>query len=102
MNENGQDGIRASNNGKSIFVGSYVPGGSMELKGITATDNGDDGIEIEGSDITLTDAVANHNRYGIYIDDSEEIELENVEANDNDYNGIRVTLSEKIELENVN
>jgi parallel beta-helix repeat protein len=124
VKDNRYDGIRASNNGKSIFVGDYVPGGSMELKDITATGNGDDGIEIAGSDIDVIDAVATDNlRYGIYIVSSKKIDVKNAKANDNysdgicildstdislidtvatdnDSDGIEIILSKKIDIEN--
>lgn len=97
-----------------MFVGDYKPGGSIDLKSITAANNGDDGIEIAGSDIDVIDAKANYNNDvgivingdaviegskisisdtqangntsgdGIYISKTKKIELENIEANDND------------------
>mmetsp|Transcript_23406 Transcript_23406/g.35480 ORF Transcript_23406/g.35480 Transcript_23406/m.35480 type:complete len:480 (+) Transcript_23406:101-1540(+) len=88
--DNGQLGILASNDGTSVFVKEYTPGGSIALKDITVSGNGSNGIEIQGgSDISVKSAVVNGNdigsndilfKGGIYIENSDKIDLKNVKA----------------------
>mmetsp|Transcript_23405 Transcript_23405/g.35469 ORF Transcript_23405/g.35469 Transcript_23405/m.35469 type:complete len:578 (+) Transcript_23405:101-1834(+) len=107
--DNGQLGILASNDGTSIFVEEYKPGGSIALKDITASDNGGNGIEIQGDyswGINIADKTLylknvkaeNNNLHGIVIDHSHEIDLEEIDANGNGEDGISISASKNISL----
>eukprot|EP00984_Skeletonema_dohrnii_P002484 scaffold862_cov76-Skeletonema_dohrnii-CCMP3373.AAC.2 len=102
--ENGQLGILASNDGTSVFVKEYTPGGSIELKEITATasGNGGKGIAIEGgSDISVNSAVVTGNvAAGILIENVDKIGLKNVKAEGND-RGIAIDNSHEIDLKEI-
>lgn len=91
-----------------MFVGDYKPGGSIDLKSITAANNGDDGIEIAGSDIDVIDAKANYNNdVGIVINGDAVIEGSKISISDTQANGntsgdgIYISKTKKIELENI-